>query len=93
MAVLRRFETVEWQIEFAGNGVKRGWIKPGSLIVEVHYHAGVDAGNTVKVKHCELINFNALQGSTLNHQNTSPKILIKTSEAVTGLRLTPVELH
>jgi hypothetical protein len=61
--------------------------------VEIHHHAGVDAGNTVKVKHCELINFNALQGSALNHQNTSPKILIKTSEAATGPRLTPVELH
>ena len=68
-------------------------MKPSSMIVEIHHHAGVDAANTVKVKHCELINFNALQGSTLNHQNISPKILIKTSEAATGLRLTPVEFH
>jgi len=68
-------------------------MKSGSPIVEIDHHAGVDAANTVKVKHCELINFNALQGSTLNHQNISPKILIKTSEAATGLRLTPVEFH
>jgi hypothetical protein len=47
-------------------------MKPGSLIVKVYHHAGVDAANAVKVKHCELINFNALQGSTLNH-GTSPQ--------------------
>jgi hypothetical protein len=52
-------------------------MKPGSPIMEIHHHAGVEAANTVKVKHCELINFNALQGSALNHQNISPKILIK----------------
>jgi hypothetical protein len=73
MAVLCRFETIEWQIKFEGDHVKRGWMKPGSLIVEIHHHAGVDAANTVKVKHRELINFNALQGSTLNHLNISPK--------------------
>jgi hypothetical protein len=68
-------------------------MKPGSPIMEIYHHAGVDAANTVKAKHCELINFNALQGSTLNHRNTSPKIFVKTSEAATGLRLMPVELH
>jgi hypothetical protein len=73
MAVLCRFETVEWQIKFEGGKLKRGWMKPGSLIVEILHQTGVDAGNTVKVKHRELINFNALQGSKFNHQNISPK--------------------
>ena len=49
-------------------------MKLGSVIVEIHHHAGVDAANTVKVKHRGLINFNALQGSTLYHQNISQKI-------------------
>ena len=44
-------------------------MKPGSLIVEIHYQAGVDAANAVKMKHCELIDFSALEGSTLNHEN------------------------
>ena len=48
-------------------------MKPGSLIVEIHNSAGVDAGNAVKVKHCELINFSALQGPTLNHENIPKK--------------------
>jgi hypothetical protein len=43
-------------------------MKPGSLIVEVHHHAGVDAANAVNVKHRGLIDFNAPQGSTLNHE-------------------------
>jgi hypothetical protein len=30
---------------------------------------GVDAANAIKVKHCELIDFSALQGSTLKHEN------------------------
>ena len=48
-------------------------MKLGSVIVEIHHHAGVDAANTVKVKHRGLINFNALQGSTLNHENIPKK--------------------
>jgi hypothetical protein len=68
MAVLCRFETVEWQIKFEGGNVKRRWMKPGSLIVEILDQAGVDAANTVKVKQRELINFNALQGSKFDHQ-------------------------
>jgi hypothetical protein len=48
-------------------------MKPGSVIVEVHHHARVDAANAVKVKHRELIDFNALQGSTFNHQNISQR--------------------
>ena len=49
--------------------MKRRAMKPGSQIVEIHHHAGVDAANAVKVKHCELIGFSALQGSTLNPEN------------------------
>jgi hypothetical protein len=48
-------------------------MKPRSLIVEIHHQAGVDAANAVKVKHRGLIDFNALQGTTLNHENI-PKI-------------------
>jgi len=53
--------------------VKRGATKLGSLIVEIHHQAGVDAANAVQVKHRGLIDFNALQGSTLNHENVLPK--------------------
>ena len=44
-------------------------MKPSSLIVEIHHHTGVDAANAIKVKHRGLIDFNAFQGSTLNHEN------------------------
>jgi hypothetical protein len=44
-------------------------MKRGSLIVEIHYQAGVDAANAVNVKQCELIEYSALDGSILNHNN------------------------
>jgi hypothetical protein len=44
-------------------------MKPSPLIVEVYHPAGVDPANAVKVKHRRLIDFNALQGATLNHEN------------------------
>jgi len=44
-------------------------MKPGSLIVQIHHEAGVDAANAVNVKQCELIDFDALQGPMLNHEN------------------------
>jgi hypothetical protein len=50
-------------------------MKPGPLIVEIHHHTGVDAANAVKVKHRRLIDFNALQGSTLNHENIPKKLI------------------
>jgi hypothetical protein len=49
-------------------------MKPSSLIVEIHHHSGVDAANAVKVKQRGLIDFNALQGSTLNQENNPKKI-------------------
>jgi hypothetical protein len=48
-------------------------VKLGSVIVEIHHHAGMDATDTGKVKHRGLIDLNALQGSTLYHQNISQK--------------------
>jgi hypothetical protein len=72
MAALCRFEAIEWKIKFEGDGVKRRATKLSSLIVEIHHHAGVDAANAVEVKQRGLIDFNALQGSTLNHRNIPP---------------------
>jgi hypothetical protein len=63
------FETVEGQIEFESSRVKRGGMKPGSLIVKIRHHAGMDAVNALKMKHRGLIDFNARKGSTLNHEN------------------------
>ena len=79
MAAPGRFETVEGQIKFEGGGVKRGGMKPGSLIVQIHHHAGMDAANAVKMQHRGLIDFNALKGPTLNHENI-PKKTDLTSE-------------
>ena len=76
VAVLCRFETIEREIKFKGGNVKRGRTKPGPSIVEIHNSAGMDAGNAVKVKQCELNNFSALLGSTLNHENIPKKKLI-----------------
>jgi hypothetical protein len=69
VTVFCRFETIEWQVKLESNNVKRGGMKPSPLIVEVYHPAGVDPANAVKVKHCGLIDFNALQGATLNHEN------------------------
>ena len=58
-------------------------MKPGSLIVEIHHNAWVNAAYAGKMQHCRLIDFNALQGSTLNHGNIQK--LIQASEAVIRL--------
>ena len=87
MAALGRFETVEGQIKFEGGNVKRGGMKPGSLIVQIHHHAGMDAANAVKMQHRGLIDFNALKGSTLDHENIPNKTDL-TSEAIIRPRLT-----
>jgi hypothetical protein len=42
--------------------------------VEIHYQAGVDAANAVNVDQCELIEFSALDGSMLNHENIQKMI-------------------
>lgn len=55
--------------------MKRDGIKPSSLIVDIHHHGGVDAANTVNVKYRELISFNAIKGSTLNHRNISQNMI------------------
>ena len=49
-------------------------MKFGSLIADIFHDAEVNAGNSVKVKHRGLVDFNALQGSTLNHGNIPKKI-------------------
>ena len=51
-------------------------MKPGSLIVQIHHHAGMHAANAVKMQHRGLIEFNALKGSTLNHENIPKKNLV-----------------
>jgi hypothetical protein len=89
MAAPGCFETVEGQIEFESSRVKRGGMKPGSLIVKIRHHAGMDAVNALKMKHRGLIDFNARKGSTLNHENI-PKKFEPTSEAIIRLRLTPL---
>ena len=48
-------------------------MKPGSLIVQIHHHAGMDAANAVKMQHRGLIDFNALKGPTLDHDNILQK--------------------
>lgn len=51
-------------------------MKPSSLIMEIDHLAGVDAANPVNVKQRELIDFNALQGSTLNHENIQKTVIL-----------------
>jgi len=87
MAAPGRFEAVEGQIKFESGRVKRGGMKPGSLIVQIHHHAGMDAANAVKMQQRGLIDFNALKGSTLDHENIPKKDL--TSEAVVRPGLCP----
>jgi hypothetical protein len=79
-----RFEAIQRQINIGRKDVKRA-VKGGSLIVDISHHADVNARNAVKVKHRGLVDFNAFQGSTLNHQNTSKKIRIKNFEAAIGV--------
>jgi hypothetical protein len=73
MAARCRFEIIKRQIKIESKNVKRA-LNVGSLIVEISHHATVDIGIAVQVKHRGLIDFNALKGSTVNHQNASKKI-------------------
>jgi len=75
MAARCRFEASQRQIKIGRKNVE-GAVKVSSLIVDISHHAVVNAGNAVEMKHRWLIDFNALSGSALNHQNTS-KDLIK----------------
>jgi hypothetical protein len=68
MATHCRLEAIQRQINVRGKDVKRA-VKLSSLVVEVSHDAGVNAGNSVDVKHRGVVDFNALKGSTLIHQN------------------------
>jgi hypothetical protein len=74
MAALWRFEAIQRQIKIRRKDVKRA-VKFGSLIADIFHEAEVNAGNSVKVKHRGLVDFNALQGATLNHRTTYKKTL------------------
>lgn len=49
-------------------------MKFGSLIADIFHDAEVNAGNSIKVKHRRVVDFNALQGTTLNHQTAYKKV-------------------
>jgi hypothetical protein len=59
MASRCRFEAIQRQIKIGRKDVKRA-VKLSSLIVDISHDAGVNAGNSVKVKHRGLVDFNAL---------------------------------
>jgi len=46
-------------------------MKYGSVTVEVHHQARMNAANTVDVDQCELVEFNAFESSSFKHRNTS----------------------
>jgi hypothetical protein len=84
MASPRRFEAIQRQIKIGRKHVERA-VKLGSLIGHILHHATVNPGNSVKVNHRGLIDFNAYQCSTLNHLTTSKKVIgSKNFEAVIG---------
>ena len=76
MAVLCRLETIERQVKFGSDSVKRGTMKLGALIVEIHHPAGEGTPNAVKVKQRKLTDSNATQRPAFNHENFLPKGLI-----------------
>jgi hypothetical protein len=86
MAAHCRFEAIQRQIKLKGGNMKRGRLEPGSLIVEVFDPAGVNAANTVNVKHRQLMNLKALQGSTLDHRNIPKKFLISGAGRMQDIR-------
>jgi len=67
-------------------------MKPSSLIVEIHHPAREDAANAVNVKQRELIDINALQGSTLNHENI-PQKLRSSNPAMLNARRTSLKVR
>ena len=74
MAAHCRLEAIQRQIKIGRKDVKRA-VKLGSVIVDISHDAAVNARDSVNVKHRGLIDFNALKGSTLNHRNTSKKVI------------------
>jgi hypothetical protein len=70
---LCRFEAIQRQIKFERGSVMRRRMKHGSITVEIFHQAGMAAANAVNVKQRELVDCNALQGSTFNHRN-NPKL-------------------
>ena len=67
MATPRRLEAIQRQIKIRRKDVKRA-VEFGSLIADIFHDVEVNAGNSIKMKHRGLVDFNALEGATLNHQ-------------------------
>jgi hypothetical protein len=44
-------------------------MKHSAVTVKIHDKAGMTAANTINVKQCGLVDFNAFEGSTFNHRN------------------------
>lgn len=60
-------------------------MKFGPLIADIFHDAEANARNSVKMKHRGLVDFNALEGATLNHLTTCKKAFgSKQLKAVTG---------
>jgi len=58
-AARRRFEAIRRQIKIGRKNVKRA-VQFSSALGDILYHADVNAGNSIKMKHRGLVDFNAL---------------------------------
>jgi hypothetical protein len=70
-AMLCRFEAIQRQVKYDGGSVMRGWMKLGSVTVEIQYPAGMTAANSINVNQRKLVHFIAPSGSTFAHCNFS----------------------
>jgi hypothetical protein len=68
-ATLCRLETIERQIKPLGENTRPAKLKACSLVVKISHQTGVNAGNAVKVKHRELIDWNSFQTAAFDHQD------------------------
>jgi hypothetical protein len=68
-AALCRLETIERQIKPLGENTRPAKLKACSLVVKISHQTGVNAGNAVKVKHRELIDWNSFQTAAFDHQD------------------------
>jgi hypothetical protein len=59
MAAPCRFEAIQRQIQIGRKDVKRA-VKLSSLIGHISHDAKVNGGNSIKVKHRRLVDFNTL---------------------------------